>query len=100
MYTTLAAVLLALMTLLAAPVALDQDTSPTDPTYLDKLAQLAQYGPSCKPAVGPDVPALPCADPTAPTPESSGASDQSQGPPCGYDYCNWYQGCHWEYWAW
>ena len=24
----------------------------------------------------------------------------AQTPPCGHDYCNWYQACHWEYWAW
>ena len=25
---------------------------------------------------------------------------QSQGPPCGHDWCDWYQVCRWEYWAW
>jgi len=102
MYPALAAVLLLLLALLVGPMALAQeDTGSTDPAYLDKLAQLLQYGPSCEPPVGPDLPPLPCADPTAaPPPESTDTSDQSQEPPCGYDYCDWYQACQWEYWAW
>ena len=28
------------------------------------------------------------------------ADNQSQGPPCGHDWCDWYQVCRWEYWAW
>jgi hypothetical protein len=21
-------------------------------------------------------------------------------PPCGHDWCDWYQSCKWEYWGW
>ena len=21
-------------------------------------------------------------------------------PPCGHDWCDWYQVCKWEYWGW
>ncbi len=26
--------------------------------------------------------------------------NQSQGPPCGHQWCDWYQVCRWEYWGW
>jgi peptidoglycan/LPS O-acetylase OafA/YrhL len=24
----------------------------------------------------------------------------SAQPPCDHDWCNWYEVCKWEYWAW
>jgi peptidoglycan/LPS O-acetylase OafA/YrhL len=24
----------------------------------------------------------------------------SAQPPCAHDWCNWYEVCKWEYWAW
>lgn len=27
------------------------------------------------------------------------ASAQAE-PPCDHDWCNWYEVCRWEYWAW
>ena len=33
--------------------------------------------------------------------QDTGLGDnQNQGPPCGHDWCDWYQVCRWEYWAW
>jgi hypothetical protein len=26
--------------------------------------------------------------------------NQSQGPGCGHQWCDWYQACTWQYWGW
>jgi hypothetical protein len=31
---------------------------------------------------------------------SSTPANAQQEPPCGHDWCDWYQVCRWEYWAW
>ncbi len=31
---------------------------------------------------------------------SSSFRPASAQPPCGHDWCDWYEVCRWEYWAW
>ena len=31
---------------------------------------------------------------------SSSFTPAKAQPPCGHDWCDWYEVCRWEYWAW